>query len=60
MPGFMPGIHAFLCSKAWMAGTSPAMTRRYSADLAPDNALQIAAIDRGALGRWQFHLVENS
>ncbi len=29
MPGFMPGIHAFLCRsivKAWMAGTSPAMT----------------------------------
>ncbi len=28
MPGFMPGIHAFLLvdSKAWMAGTSPAMT----------------------------------
>jgi hypothetical protein len=27
MPGFMPGIHVFLPgSKAWMAGTSPAMT----------------------------------
>jgi hypothetical protein len=26
MPGFMPGIHAFLIAKAWMAGTSPAMT----------------------------------
>ena len=29
MPGFMPGIHAFFLtpeSKAWMAGTSPAMT----------------------------------
>jgi hypothetical protein len=26
MPGFMPGIHAFLGKKAWMAGTSPAMT----------------------------------
>ena len=24
---YVPGIHAFLCvSKAWMAGTSPAMT----------------------------------
>jgi hypothetical protein len=27
MPGFMPGIHAFLAAKTWMAGTSPAMTR---------------------------------
>jgi hypothetical protein len=30
MPGLVPGIHAFLrsrtTSKAWMAGTSPAMT----------------------------------
>ena len=28
MPGFMPGIHVFLCvRKTWMAGTSPAMTK---------------------------------
>jgi len=30
MPGLVPVIHAFLTelkSKAWMAGTSPAMTR---------------------------------
>jgi hypothetical protein len=27
MPGLVPGIHAFLLgAKAWMAGTSPAMT----------------------------------
>jgi hypothetical protein len=30
MPGLVPGIHVFLVtqfkSKAWMAGTSPAMT----------------------------------
>jgi len=26
MPGLVPGIHAFTKSKAWMAGTSPAMT----------------------------------
>jgi hypothetical protein len=26
MPGFMPGIHVFAFVKAWMAGTSPAMT----------------------------------
>jgi hypothetical protein len=26
MPGLVPGIHAFLAVKAWMAGTSPAMT----------------------------------
>jgi hypothetical protein len=31
MPGFMPGIHAFLVAKAWMAGTSPAMTTQPSA-----------------------------
>ena len=29
MPGFMPGIHAFI-HKTWMAGTSPAMTRNAS------------------------------
>jgi hypothetical protein len=26
MPGLVPGIHALLVSKTWMAGTSPAMT----------------------------------
>jgi len=26
MPGLVPGIHAFLSDKTWMAGTSPAMT----------------------------------
>jgi hypothetical protein len=26
MPGLVPGIHVFLTSKTWMAGTSPAMT----------------------------------
>jgi hypothetical protein len=25
MPGLVPGIHAFLVAKTWMAGTSPAM-----------------------------------
>src|SRR5690348_3194627 len=31
MPGLVPGIHDFLNgSKTWMAGTSPAMTRRIS------------------------------
>jgi hypothetical protein len=33
MPGLVPGIHVFLAeplqSKAWMAGTSPAMTELY-------------------------------
>jgi hypothetical protein len=29
MPGLVPGIHVFYsASKAWMAGTSPAMTMR--------------------------------
>jgi glutaconate CoA-transferase subunit B len=27
MPGLLPGIHVFLRIKAWMAGTSPAMTK---------------------------------
>jgi hypothetical protein len=30
MPGLVPGIHvfsAFIASKTWMAGTSPAMTK---------------------------------
>src|SRR5712691_7501398 len=27
MPGLVPGIHVFARSKAWMAGTSPAMTK---------------------------------
>ncbi len=26
MPGLVPGIHAFLSNKTWMAGTHPAMT----------------------------------
>src|SRR5512140_781341 len=30
MPGLVPGIHAFLVAKAWMAGTSPAMTNESS------------------------------
>jgi hypothetical protein len=28
MPALVAGIHAFLIAKAWMAGTSPAMTKR--------------------------------
>jgi hypothetical protein len=31
MPGLVPGIHVFTASataKTWMAGTSPAMTKR--------------------------------
>jgi hypothetical protein len=30
MPGLVPGIHvlAFLSKKTWMAGTSPAMTKK--------------------------------
>jgi hypothetical protein len=36
MPGFMPGIHVFLLLpslKTWMAGTSPAMTAVFVAEL---------------------------
>jgi hypothetical protein len=35
MPGLVPGIHAFLvarAAKAWMAGTSPAMTNEIGRD----------------------------
>jgi hypothetical protein len=35
MPGLVPGIHAFsnlAAIKAWMAGTSPAMTLETQAD----------------------------
>ena len=30
MPGFVPGIYVFSnrCTKTWMAGTSPAMTKK--------------------------------
>jgi hypothetical protein len=28
MPGLVPGIHVLAQKKAWMAGTSPAMTRK--------------------------------
>jgi len=28
MPGRVPGIQVFLCVKAWMAGSSPAMTTK--------------------------------
>jgi hypothetical protein len=30
VPGLVPGIHVFLAAKTWMAGTSPAMTKRES------------------------------
>jgi hypothetical protein len=32
MPGLVPGIHVFLAQpvKTWMAGTSPAMTGKYT------------------------------
>jgi 4-diphosphocytidyl-2-C-methyl-D-erythritol kinase len=33
MPGLVPGIHALAKKKAWMAGTSPAMTSKSSAVL---------------------------
>ncbi len=33
---YVPGIHAFLaCRKAWMAGTSPAMTKASDSDHGP-------------------------
>jgi hypothetical protein len=30
MPGHVPGIHVFSASKTWMAGTNPAMTKRFN------------------------------
>ena len=45
MPGLVPGIHAFTCvSKAWMAGTSPAMT----GPNAMNNKIQKTALVTGA------------
>jgi hypothetical protein len=29
LPGLVPGIHVLKVVKAWMAGTSPAMTKIY-------------------------------
>jgi NAD(P)-dependent dehydrogenase (short-subunit alcohol dehydrogenase family) len=40
MPGLVPGIHAFLCAKAWMAGTSPATTLRMQCPIASNNMSQ--------------------
>src|ERR1700742_5214884 len=45
MPGLGPGIHAFLRSKTWMAGTGPAMTEK---NLHPKN-LDVVRLDLLAL-----------
>jgi hypothetical protein len=44
MPGLVPGIHVLepqRCRKAWMAGSSPAMTRRA---FAPASIVVVAAL----------------
>ena len=44
MPGLVPGIHDFYFSmKTWMAGTSPAMTRKGSEQDMVSAAEQLAA-----------------
>jgi DNA ligase-associated metallophosphoesterase len=45
MPGLVPGIHVSASrSKAWMAGTSPAMTENAAFSFASQNALEIAGV----------------
>jgi DNA ligase-associated metallophosphoesterase len=44
MPGLVPGIHVFCDAKAWMAGTSPAMTR-IAVDIAGYPSLHICDVD---------------
>src|SRR5713226_2250635 len=43
MPGLVPGIHVFNCTaarKTWMAGTSPAMTKKMDSTLAGKSSRQ--------------------
>jgi uncharacterized protein len=45
MPGLDPGIHVFLdAAKAWMAGTSPAMTENVARSFVAQNALDVADV----------------
>src|SRR5436309_13226139 len=43
MPGLVPGIHVFFLheAKAWMAGTSPAMTKKLKLPLVPDRDVHV-------------------
>src|SRR6267142_2651773 len=45
MPGLDPGIHVFLCvAKAWMAGTSPAMTENLARSAISQSSFDIAGV----------------
>jgi hypothetical protein len=52
MPGLVPGIHAFLCCKTWMAGTSPAMTSRL--EFPKNYPLANHTADVSASDRWRL------
>jgi hypothetical protein len=56
MPGLVPGIHALLGAKAWMAGTSPAMTAESEAAYA-GNALESGS--RTPAGKRNLNPPEN-
>src|SRR2546430_10488592 len=49
MPGLVPGIHVFLCAKAWMARSSPATTTH---DLF---VLPAQSGDPGIAGPFRYH-----
>src|SRR5438046_1808961 len=54
MPGLVPGIHVFaasLVARTWMAGTSPAMTRRRGR--ARDNSAAFAVLACLQLSRYR-------
>jgi hypothetical protein len=52
IPGLEPGIHAFARGKAWMAGTSPAMTGRGRGARAPLVRLVIPGLVPGDPRLW--------
>jgi hypothetical protein len=49
MPGLVPGIHVLTVlrqRKTWMAGTSPAMTEKYTRGSSKPSRLPVLRIDR--------------
>jgi hypothetical protein len=49
MPGLDPGIHVFAAKKAWMAGSSPAMTWRGSCEYRLHNVRPIFTVSEASL-----------
>jgi uncharacterized protein len=51
MPGLDPGIHVLRfspCGKAWMAGTSPAMTEQVALSIDPPSTFEVAGVSFAA------------